>query len=160
MKSLLLILALVLHAAPTSAQSSPGRIGDFALMRNVDPVTKVNRSSIMTPGDVARGRNAALTWRCTDKGVEVMFTTRHTLGRGSVQPRVGARPFMNADDWNPAAHGRAATLRPDAVAAFTAGAKSAGSMVFRVEDPRGGVSTYTVGLRGLQDALAWLSCGS
>lgn len=159
MKLFLLLFAVVLPAASLSAQNSPQRIGDLALMRNLDPATKVDRSFIMTPGDVATGRGAALTWRCADNGMQVTFSTKHTLGRGSVQPRVANRPFTNPDEWDSAPHGKAANLRPAAVGAFTAAARSNGSMVFRVEDARGGVASYTLGLRGLNEALAWLPCG-
>ena len=159
MKHFLLTFGLLLQAVSASAQNASGTIGDFALLRNVDPATGVNRSSIMTPGDVARARGAALVWRCTGKGVEVAFTTRHQLGAGSVQPRAAGLAGMSREDWSPAPHGKAATLHPGAVGAFTAAAKSAGSMAFRVEDARGGAFAYTLGLRGLSEALDWLSCG-
>ena len=163
MKQTLLAAALIPAVAGTANAQT---FGAFHFVRNADPMSDADRSSIVTaathsPGSRIRG-SSNFVWTCMSDGLNVGYHYGTYLmgmdSRITVQYRFGEAPSTSPHRWNISTDHRTAFLPMEDVAQFTWQAQYNTKITLRVTDRDGDVLTHVFSLEGLRAALPALSC--
>lgn len=156
------VAALVLVTA-FAAQAQPID-GDFIYSAQSDPFNDEDRSFIFTTSTSSSDRTVALTWRCMEDGLNVIYMHGKYLAGDSddevlVRYRIDSREPYGPSYWG-MMQGHDGTWMPmDEIAAFTREARTGESVIFEVVDPLDGERLRdSFSLRGLAQGLARLSC--
>lgn len=137
-------------------------LGDFYFFDRSAPDTGEDRSSLTTLADESHVSGAGgLTFRCAERGLEVVLTATYLGRRMSAPVRysfAGHEP--RADEWSVRSSGMAAVAPPDVAVEFVLRATAEDTVVVHATDFQMRVHTYTFHLEGLREGLARLECAA
>ena|SRR5690554_4964219 len=159
-------VAVLVLAVACAAHAQDPVDGDFIYSAQSDPFTDEDRSFIFTPSTDSGDRTSALSWRCMDDGLNVIYLHGKYLGGDSddevlVRYRIDSHDAYGPSYWG-MMQGHEGTWMPmNEIAAFTRQARSGESVIFEVVDPLDGERLRdNFSLRGLAQGLSRLSCAN
>lgn len=157
-------MAAVLLAAACVAHAQPAGSGHFIYSSQTDPFTDEDRSFVFTTGIDAGDRTSALSWRCMDDGLNVIYMHGKYLAGDSddevlVRYRIDSQEPYGPAYWGMLQDHEGTWMPMDEIAEFTRRARAGESIIFEVVDPLDGERLRDrFSLRGLAQALPRLSC--